>query len=112
MPVMSGENLAVAAGALVQNVLANQPYVYLPWNAKVEMYISASTQGNKFSLVAGGEQAARDSSLPGSNRYPVIPDDLVLQEFVRVGALLDLQFRNATIAVADFRWLVRLTPIG
>ena len=111
MPVMSGENLAVAAGALVQNVLRDQSYVYLPWNAHVEVYIIASTSGNKASLIAGGEQVFRELSLPVRATAPVVPDDLVAEENVSAGSLLDLAFRNATAAAADFRWLIRLTPL-
>jgi len=111
-PVMSGENLAVAAGALVPNVLANQPYVYLPWDAKADIFIVASTGGNKSSLTAGGEQVFREASLPVRATPPLVPDDLLTSELISAGSLLDLQFRNATAAAADFRWMIKLTPLG
>lgn len=105
MPTMQG-SVSVAANATTTNQLAGLQYEFLPANAQVVLSCTASLTGMNVSFLAGGVTLIDDQAIGLLNRFPVIPDDIITQEFIPQGARLLLRFRNTTGGAVTAFWRV------
>jgi hypothetical protein len=58
--------------------------------------MSASAVGMNATLIVGGVSIVNDQPYSQSNRWPILPDDLLIQIPVRAGSRLVLTLRNTT----------------
>lgn len=94
--IMSDSALSVAANAVSANVYAGKLYEFPPRPSIVRIRVSGSAAGLNATLLIGGVSIVNDQPITQSNRWPILPDDLLIQVPVRAGARLVLTFRNTT----------------
>ncbi len=113
MPTILVTTTAAAAGATV-NPLQGSQYEYLPWDALVEFAIYADTGDTwTISVFSGADVLMQSSTAPIlATAVPIIyPDHYFLQDVAAAGERLGVQAVNGSVGAADFRTLVRITPI-
>jgi len=112
-PSILVSNTAVADGSTT-NPLTGSQYEYLPFDAFVEFAIYADT-GDTFtvSVFSGTDVLMQNATAPIlATAVPIIyPDHFFLSDMSLAGERLGVQAVNGTGAVADFRTMVRITPI-
>lgn len=113
MPSILVTTTGAAAGATV-NPLANSQYEYLPFNAFVEFAIYADTGDTwTLSVFSGSDVLMQNATAPIlATATPILyPDHFYLSDVAAAGERLGVQGVNGTGGVADFRTLVRITPM-
>lgn len=97
MPRMSGAAFAVAANVTSVNVLAGLSDEFLQGDAAITIAVVASAAGINSIFHIGGRVIIDDAPASGANRFPVIPDDIVVSGTPALGGeRLILRFRNTT----------------
>jgi hypothetical protein len=113
MPSILTQTTGAAAGATVNPLTGNQ-YEYLPWNAFVEFAIY-SDAGDTWtvSVFSGSDVLMQSAPMPIlATATPIIyPDHFYLNDTAAAGERLGVQAVNGSAGAADFRTLVRITPI-
>jgi len=104
MPMMQ-DSISVLANAVSANVLAGKLYEFVPGGANVTVSANGSAPGLRISFIAGLAQLLNDEAMSTQNRFPLIPDDIVLNQRVPGGRLL-LTFRNTTAGALTAFWRV------
>lgn len=103
-----------AADGSTTSPLAGSQYEYLPFDAFVEFAVYADT-GDTFTVTifSGTDVLMQSSTLPIlATAAPIIyPDHFYLNDTALAGERLGIQAVNGTGGVADFRTLVRITPL-
>lgn len=113
MPSILVQTTDAAVGATV-NPLQGSQYEYLPWAAYVEFAIYADTGDTwTVSVFSGSDVLMQNAPMPIlATANPIIyPDHFYLTDTAAAGERLGVQAVNGTGAVADFRTLVRITPL-
>lgn len=103
MPTMQ-DSLSVAANNLSPNVLSGQLYEFIQAGANITFACTGSAIGLRASFTAGIPWI-QDQAINAQNRFPLIPDDIMLNTRVPGGRLL-LQFRNSTAGALTAFWRV------
>jgi hypothetical protein len=94
--IMSDAAFSVAANAVSANLYAGKLYEFPPRPSIVRVRLSAAAVGMQSTLIIGGTSIVNDQAYSQSNRWPILPDDLLIQVPVRAGARLVLTLRNTT----------------
>jgi hypothetical protein len=110
--VMTDAALSVAANAVSANVYAGKLYEFPPRPSIVRVRISAAAVGLNATLLIGGVSIVNDQAISQSNRWPILPDDLVIQVPVRAGARLVLTLRNTTGAAITFNHVTEVLAVA
>ncbi len=110
MPQMS-DTLSVPANTLSANVLAGQLYEFATRASKVTVLATASATGVRVTFNTGGDQIVDDQLISAANRFPVVPDDIVVSDGVRPGERLVLRFRNTTAGALIVFWTIQLVQV-
>lgn len=113
MPSILNTVTGAAAGATV-NPLTGSQYEYLPFDAYLEFAIYADTGDTwTVSVFSGTDVLMQNSTMPIlATAAPIIyPDHFYLTDVAMAGERIGVQAVNGTGAVADFRSLVRITPL-
>lgn len=87
---------SVAANDVSGNVLSGQQFEFLPRNAQVYLRGTGSAAGLRAQFNIGGSVIATEAAVPGTNRFPVVPDDNLLVSGGVAGERLFLEYRNTT----------------
>jgi hypothetical protein len=96
MPRMNIALVAIPANGTTLNLLAGLSYEFLGQEAQlVVAAVAAATGVNCTLLVANGITVVDDQPISTANRFPILPDDILFQDYVPAGRLL-LRFRNTT----------------
>jgi len=114
MPSILVTTTAAAAGATVNPLIGSQ-YEVLSFDALVEFAIYADTGDTWTSSVFSGTDVLMQSStLPIlATAVPIIyPDHYFLNDVAMAGERLGIQCVNGTGGPADFRTLVKITPMN
>ena len=112
-PSILVQTTGAAAGATV-NPLSNSQYEYLPWDAYVEFAIYADAGDTwTVSVFSGSDLLMQNAPMPQlATATPILyPDHYYLTDAAGAGERLGVQALNGSAGVADFRTLVRITPI-
>lgn len=104
MPMMQ-DSISVAANSVSANVLAGKLYEFVPAGTNVTLSTTGSATGLRCSFIAALAQLLNDEAMSTANRFPLIPDDIVLNQRVPGGRLL-LTFRNTTAGALTAFWRV------
>ena len=111
MPLARFET-SVPANATVQNVFAGSLWQYLPWAAAINMGITADATGVLATVTTGQDTLLEESPVDIlANLFPVIPDNMSLQDVAAAGELITVKLRNTTGAPIIARTLAQITPI-
>lgn len=113
MPIIQKRGTDVADGATVYPLQGSQ-YEYLPFNAMVEFAILADA-GDTFlaSVFSGSDVLMQNSQVDNlATATPIVyPDNFTLSDVAMAGERLGVELTNNTGAVADYRIVVRITPL-
>jgi hypothetical protein len=101
----------LTANQLTGNILAGNINEFLARPALVSVFMSASGSSPQVSMTAGGVSVAQGNICPNTNRFPVRPDDGIVQFQAPAGARLFMQLRETAgatptvITVIDIDYL-------
>ncbi len=99
--IMSDSNLSVAANGVTSNIYAGKLFEFTgPTLVRIRM--SAAAPGLQATILANGVAVVSDQAMSDSNRWPILPDDLLIQ-FPFAGGRLLATVRNTTAAAITFR---------
>lgn len=101
---------AVAANATVQNVLTGERYERSPFTGALgALYACGSAAGLTAELNVGGQSVTPPTNVNTQNRYPVVPDDVLVSQWeVMEGRLIQVTVVNTTGGALNFFWRVDL----
>lgn len=104
---MQGQT-AVAANTTNQNVLTGQRYERSPFGAAIgNLYCCGSAAGLQCELNVGGQSVTPPTVVNTQNRLPVVPDDILTQQWeVLEGRLIQVTVVNTTAGALTFFWRV------
>ena len=108
MPRMSG-SVSVGANATSANQLAGLLEEFIPRPSYVRVAATSSATGINTTVVAGRTVLANDQFISLANRFPIVPDDVILEHIVNRGRLV-LTFRNTTAGALTVIWAVDVVP--
>lgn len=110
MPVMT-DSQSVAANSTVANVLAGKPFEFLAVPSLVKCYMTGSATGLNATLLIGGVSVLQDQLISAANRFPIIPDDLLVESPAPAGSRLLLSVRNTTAGALTVISRVEVIPL-
>lgn len=102
---------AVAANTTTANVLAGESIEFPRMRAALEILATGSAAGMLMYLQIGSRVVMDYQGIPGTNRYPFAPDDLVLQAAAAAGERIILKFQNPTGGALTYQVKAFLQPI-
>jgi hypothetical protein len=102
---------SVAANTRTTNILAGLPFEFIVHPSIVRVYMSAGAIGLNADVLIGGESLVSDSEMSSSNRFPVRPDDLLVEHGGLPGERVFIALRNTTSAVIVGQTLVDVIPL-
>jgi len=113
VPSILVQTTAAADGSTTTPLTGSQ-YEYLPWDAFVEFAVYADT-GDAFTLsvFSGSDLLMQNAPMPIlATAAPIIyPDHYFLEDGAEAGERLGVNAVNGSGGAADFRTLVRITPV-
>jgi hypothetical protein len=112
MPRMAGQVVAVAAGAVVPNVLAGQLEEFVRRPSAVRFMACGSAVGFTGTAIIGNSIIVQDQLVSFANRYPVVPDDTLAEHGAKPGTRLIMTFRNTSVGVLTITWVVDISPLA
>jgi len=110
MPVIKRE-VSVPANSTVDNIVAGSIYEFLPWNAAINLGMTASATGLVATVNTGSDTVQEESAVDILTTFPKIPDDMTVQDVARAGERFVVKVRNTTGGALTFRLLAQLNPI-
>jgi len=106
--VMQGSN-SIAANSTNNNVLTGEKYERSPGNAVGVCYITGSATGLQAALNVGGLAVSDTITCNTQNRSPVVPDDLLIDQWrAGEGKLIQLTVENTTGGALTVQWRIEL----
>lgn len=109
MPMMRKE-VSIAAGDTV-NLFEGSIYEFLPWNAQIRAGVTASATGLEMTVNSGSDTILEEAPVNILATFPVIPDQLDIEDVAQHGERLVFKVRNTTGGALTARGLVQLFPI-
>ena len=107
MPRMNIPGQSVAANSFATlngqtNLIAGQSYEFLPQAAHLIAALNGAATGLKFTiLVANGVTILDDQDMSTANRWPILPDDIDIEDDIPPGRMI-VRVRNTTGAAVTF----------
>lgn len=111
MPTIQGTT-TVAANATVENIITGSQFEFSPYDATVEFAIVAAAIGMVCDITTGADVVAESMSLANKTGFPVLPDDFMAMDVVRMGERIKIRLRNTTGASIICNHTVRIMPVG
>lgn len=111
MPSMTDVR-AVAANAVVENVLAGKIYEFASANSIASLLATASAVGLRISFIIGNEVQLDDQEISAANRFPLMPDDFLTRGGALKGDRIVIRLRNTTVGAINAFTKLDLEPIG
>lgn len=109
MTLTMQSSVSVAANSTNSNVLSGERYERAPFNALGNLFCTGSALGLTSELNVGGVSVTPPIKVNAQNRLPVVPDDILVENFETYeGKLLQLTVSNTTGGALTFFWRVDL----
>jgi hypothetical protein len=103
---------SVAANASSGNVLVGDIIEFPERPSRLRVYAAAAAVGLVAEVKAGARTMMSESAVSQANRFPIDPDDRMVQDGVLPNQRLFLTFRNTTGAAIIVYWAVDLDPVA
>jgi len=102
--------VTVVAGTTTENVLAGNRYERSPFAiAKGALFCTGSAAGLLAELNVGGRSITPPITVNAQNRLPVVPDDLLVDEWLTQSPeLIQIRVQNTTVGNLDFNFKMEL----
>lgn len=104
--MMMQDSIAVAANSVSANVLAGQLYEFIPEGSLVTLSVAGSATGLRATYICGAP-LINDQAINLQNRFPILPDDILMSTVVPGGRQV-LTFRNTTAGALTAFWRIDL----
>lgn len=111
MPTIFRE-VSIAAGAVNDNLFAGSAFEFARGNQVVSVGITQAATGMFAQLQSGGDIVGEEFSPPIATRYPIIPDEMYLNDVMAVGDRLVLRVRNPTAGAIIARAIAQIQPVA
>lgn len=95
MSIMT-DTQSILANATVQNVIAGKTHEFITEPSVVTIGATGSAAGLFATLIVGDELVIDDQAIPPTNRFPVMPDDILAQAGGLPGDRIVCKIRNST----------------
>jgi len=105
MPVMSG-TVSCAADAVTANIFSGELFEFLSRNRRLSFRLAAAATGIYATILIGGVAIATEALISDANRFPIVPDDVLIVAGGRGGARLFATLRNSTAGAIVVEWVV------
>ena len=105
MPTMQ-DSVSVAANSVSTNQLSGQLYEFVEEGTSVTVSCTGSATGLRTTFICG-VPLVNDQAIGLQNRFPLIPDDIIMNGEVPGGRMV-LTARNTTAGALTFFWRVDL----
>lgn len=102
----------VAANTFTANILAGKTFEFCQHTCVLRMGIVAAAVGVRATIMVGEEVLVDDQEVPGSNRFPIDPDDLHFEIGAEPGDRIVVKLRNTTGAGIVVNTLIKDVPLG
>jgi hypothetical protein len=102
---------ALAAGAVIENAFAGSQFEYLPRNSVLRFAINGSAAGLLADAYSGQDILTESMQVNSANRFPVNPDDFILDDVAAAGERIKLKIRNPTDGALTAFWALNITPL-
>lgn len=102
----------VAANGASGNVLSGDVIEFPERPSRVRVYATGSAVGLVASIRAGSRTLMSESTVSQANRFPLDPDDRMVQDAALPGQRLQLEFRNTTGGALTAFWAVDSDPVA
>lgn len=110
MPLIRKE-VSVAANTTVDNLVTGSIYEFMPFNASINVGMTASATGLVGTINTGSDTLLEESPLNIKATFPAIPDEMDLQDISAAGERLVVRIRNTTAGALTVRFLAQITPV-
>jgi hypothetical protein len=102
--------VSVAANTTTENVLSGNRYERSPYQiAKGDLYCTGSAAGLQAELNVGGRSVTPPTTVNAQNRLPVVPDDLLTEDWLAyAGELIQVRVQNTTGGALTFNFKMEL----
>ena len=105
MPMMQ-DSVSVAANSVSANQLSGQLYEFVEPGRGVTLSVTGSATGLRATFIVG-VPLINDQAINLQNRFPILPDDILLSDAVPGGRMI-LTFRNTTAGALTAFWRIDL----
>ncbi|HEX6158423.1 MAG TPA: hypothetical protein VFZ54_20530 [Burkholderiales bacterium] len=105
-------SVSVAANGTSGNVLAGSVIEFPERPSRIKAFATAAAVGVVGDLKAGARTVMEESVISQANRFPLDPDDLMVQDAALAGQRLSLTFRNTTGAAIIVYWSMSSDPVA
>lgn len=101
--------VSVAASTTTENVLLGNRFERAPFLGKGRLYCTGSAAGLQAELNVGGRSVTPPTTVNAQNRLPVVPDDLLTDEWlVDKGELIQIRVQNTTGGALTFNFKMEI----
>ena len=108
MPRISG-SVSVGANAVSTNQASGTLEEFITRPSYARLAATSSATGINASFIVGRTALCNDQFISLANRFPVVPDDVVIEHSVYRGRVV-LTFRNTTAGALTVNWFVDVVP--
>jgi hypothetical protein len=102
----------IAANGSSGNVLAGDVIELPERPSRVRFYAAASAAGVVGTVRAGSRTLMTESAISQANRFPIDPDDRMVQDVAMQSQRLQLEFRNTTAGPLTVYWACDSDPVA
>jgi hypothetical protein len=110
MPLIQNQ-LAIAAGAVADNVLQGSQFEFLPYNSSIRFALNGSAAGLVADVYSGQDVLSEQMAINALNRVPINPDDFLLADVAGQGERIKVRVRNPTGGSLTVFYAVMIDPI-
>lgn len=111
MPTMT-DSAAVAAGATVANACTGKLYEFIGQASMVSVGLCGSALGLTATIIVGTRTLLDNEPISGANRFPVIPDDFIVEaEPGLPGERVTVKINNPTAGALTYYMRVDVQPV-
>lgn len=102
-------SISVGAGATNENILATERFARPVVDSIGDLYVTGSALGLTAELNVAGQSVTPPTGVNAQNRFPVVPDDLLCQDFeAPVDKQIQLRVVNTTGGALTVFWRIDL----
>ena len=110
MPTIQSSQ-SVPANGTIENVFAGSQFEFAPYNASIEVAVIGSAVGLVADVSTGQDVVSENYSVSGLNRFPIMPDDFLIQDIVKQSERVKLRVRNTTAGAVTVFYTMRMFPV-
>lgn len=111
MPIVRKEE-SIAANGTLDNLFSGSIYEFLPWVASINMGLVGSATGLVATVTTGSDVVMEEAPINiSATAFPVIPDDMDIQDVARAGERVVVKVRNTTGGALTVRMVAQIQPL-